>query len=70
MEKAEIDQATAQALQDADEKGIIGKEITPFLLARIVELTGSRSLSTNIELVLSNAATGASLAVNLADLTG
>ena len=68
MEKAEIDRAIEQALKEAVQKEIRGKEITPFLLARIVELTGERSLATNIELVLNNAAVGAQLAVRLADL--
>ncbi len=68
MDKKEIDQAIERALSDAELKDVKGKEITPFLLARIVELTGTRSLQTNIELVLNNAAVGARIAQDLASL--
>lgn len=67
--KARIDAAIERALGDADAAGVKGKEITPFLLARIVELTGGESLDANIRLVLSNASLAASLAVALAGLT-
>jgi pseudouridine-5'-phosphate glycosidase len=53
-----------QALADADARGIRGKDITPFLLARIVELTGGDSLTTNIALVRDNAAFGAQMAAS------
>lgn len=53
-----------QALADADARDIHGKDITPFLLARIVELTGGDSLSTNIALVRDNAAFGAQMAAS------
>ena len=46
--------ATNQALQEADEKGITGKDITPFLLTRIHEITNGNSLKANIELVKNN----------------
>lgn len=65
MPKAEIDAMTAQALREADERGVSGKAVTPFLLARIKELTGGRSLETNIALVKHNALIGARLAVAL-----
>ena len=51
-----------QALADADANNIRGKDITPFLLARIVELTDGDSLTTNIALVRDNAAFGAQMA--------
>lgn len=54
-----------QALADAAARGIHGKDITPFLLARIVELSGGASLEANIALVRHNAAFGARLAVAL-----
>ena len=44
------------------EKHIVGKEITPFLLKTIVELTGGDSLESNIQLVLNNARVGAEIA--------
>ena len=49
-----IDAAIAQALREADEQGVKGKKITPFLLARVCELTGGDSLKSNIQLVLNN----------------
>ncbi|KQU67670.1 pseudouridine-5'-phosphate glycosidase [Phycicoccus sp. Root101] len=52
-----------QALAECDERGIRGKDITPFLLGRIVELSGGRSLDTNIALVRNNARLGAAVAV-------
>ena len=41
--------------EEAEEKGIHGKESTPFLLARVKELTGGDSLDSNIQLVYNNA---------------
>ncbi|WP_374335193.1 pseudouridine-5'-phosphate glycosidase [Leeia sp.] len=65
MPKAEIDAITQQALSEAAQQGISGKAVTPFLLARIKELTGGRSLATNIALVKHNAVVGSQLAVAL-----
>jgi pseudouridine-5'-phosphate glycosidase len=65
MPKEEIDRITEQALREADEQGVSGKAVTPFLLSRIKELTGGRSLATNIALVKHNALVGARLAVAL-----
>ena len=55
----------AAAQEAARAQGITGKAVTPFLLARIKELTGGRSLTTNIALVKHNALVGARLAVAL-----
>lgn len=65
MPKEEIDRITEQALQEAEQQGVTGKAVTPFLLARIKELTEGRSLATNIALVKHNALVGARLAVAL-----
>ncbi|WP_137175324.1 pseudouridine-5'-phosphate glycosidase [Massilia sp. HP4] len=65
MAPDEIDSIIAQALQEADQQNVAGKQVTPFLLARIKELTGGRSLATNIALVKHNALVGARLAVAL-----
>ncbi len=65
MQTAEIDAIIEQALREAGEQGVKGKAVTPFLLARIKELTGGRSLVTNIALVKHNALVGAQLAVAL-----
>lgn len=62
MPKAEIDAITAQALGEAASGGVTGKKVTPFLLARIKQLTEGRSLATNIALVKNNARVGAELA--------
>ena len=50
------------AVRAMEKKGIKGKDETPFLLARIVELTKGDSLDTNIQLVLNNAKLGAQIA--------
>ena len=66
MDKAVIDAAIEQALQEAREQGVHGKETTPFLLARVVELTGGDSLESNIKLVLNNAKVASLTAAALA----
>jgi pseudouridine-5'-phosphate glycosidase len=58
-----IDAVIDQALADADERGIHGKDTTPYLLGRIVELTGGESLAANIALVKNNARLGAEIAL-------
>ena len=55
MDKALIDAAIDRALKEAEAAGVKGKEVTPFLLAKVVELTGGDSLESNIQLVLNNA---------------
>lgn len=65
MQNEEIGAIIAQALREADQQGVKGKAVTPFLLARIKELTNGRSLATNIALVKHNAQVGAKLAVAL-----
>lgn len=65
MPRAEIDAITAQALAEAAAQGVVGKAVTPFLLARIKALTAGRSLVTNIALVKNNARVGAQLALAL-----
>ncbi|SAK97260.1 Pseudouridine-5'-phosphate glycosidase [Caballeronia hypogeia] len=62
----EIDALTRQVLGEATTQGISGKAVTPFVLARLHELTGRRSLATNIALVKHNAEVGARLALALA----
>ncbi|MGI4844961.1 MAG: pseudouridine-5'-phosphate glycosidase [Janthinobacterium lividum] len=65
MPGEEIDAIIKQALGEAEAQGVKGKSVTPFLLARIKELTEGRSLATNIALVKHNALVGARLAVAL-----
>jgi pseudouridine-5'-phosphate glycosidase len=62
MDPAEINAAIDKAIQEMDEKGIKGKECTPFLLAKVAEITGGESLNSNIRLVFNNAALGARIA--------
>ena len=67
MDKATIDAAIEQALSEAKAQGIHGKETTPFLLAKVVELTGGDSLESNIKLVLNNAKVAAQTAKLLSE---
>ena len=62
----EIGAVITQALADMDGLGITGKDATPYLLGRIVELTDGASLTANIALVRANARLGAAIAVSLA----
>lgn len=65
MEKDVIDTAISEALRQCSEQGIKGKETTPFLLAKVAELTGGDSLESNIRLVLNNAKIAAQTAARL-----
>jgi len=65
MPAAEIEAITRQALAEAESQGIVGKAVTPYLLARIKALSEGRSLATNIALVKHNARAGARLALAL-----
>ncbi len=62
MNPDEINAVIKDAIHEMDEKGIKGKECTPFLLARIAEITGGESLNSNIRLVFNNAAVGTEIA--------
>ncbi len=62
MPKDKIDEAIERALREADERGVKGKAVTPFLLARVTELTGGDSLRSNIRLVLNNVRVAARIA--------
>ena len=65
MDKATIDSAIEQALCEAEEQQISGKDSTPFLLQRVADLTGGNSLDSNIQLVFNNARLAASIANQL-----
>jgi len=54
MKSGVIDNAIMQALGEMDKLGIKGKEQTPYLLGKIVELTAGKSLESNIALVYNN----------------
>lgn len=65
----EISAIIEQALADMDALGIRGKEATPYLLGRIVEITEGASLTANIALVNHNARLGAQVAIEYARIT-
>jgi len=65
MDAKVVNAAIEQALREAEEQGIKGKAITPFLLERVKQLTGGDSLKTNIALVRNNARLAGELAVAL-----
>lgn len=67
MPKEVIDKAIDQALREMDEAGIHGKQCTPFLLAKVKDLTGGESLASNIQLVLNNARLAAKTAKALCE---
>jgi pseudouridylate synthase len=68
LEEAAIEQRIAEAVAEAKTQGVGKKEATPFLLKRVVELTGGQSLVANIALIKNNAILAAQAAVELAKL--
>ncbi|MDO5725618.1 MAG: pseudouridine-5'-phosphate glycosidase [Tissierellia bacterium] len=68
MDKDIINTAIEEALELAKEKGIKGKETTPFLLDEVLKVTEGKSLFANIKLVENNALVGANIAIELAKL--
>ena len=66
LQKEEVDEWDAQAQKDAATKKIRGQELTPFLLQRINELSGGRSLRANLSLLLNNAQLAAQIAKSMA----
>jgi pseudouridine-5'-phosphate glycosidase len=68
MDEKAITAVIESALKEAEEQHIKGKDTTPFLLAKVKELTGGKSLEANIALVKNNAHVGAKLAVSFNNL--
>lgn len=68
MDADVVNKAISEAIEDAKKQGIHGKETTPFLLAKIKDLTGGDSLDSNIQLVYNNARLAAKTAISLCDL--
>ena len=68
MDEKVINTAIEEALSEMEKLGIRGKEETPFLLKKIVELTNGASLEANIKLILNNAELGARIAANYVNL--
>ncbi len=68
MDPEVINKAIDEAVKEMDEQGVKGKNCTPYLLAKIAEITGGSSLDSNIQLVYNNAAVGAEIAKELCNL--
>jgi pseudouridine-5'-phosphate glycosidase len=62
LPEAEAEQAIQQATEEAEAQGIHGKEVTPFVLGRVVALTEGRSMRANHALLVNNARTAAQIA--------
>jgi pseudouridine-5'-phosphate glycosidase len=70
MPQEEMDRVIGQAIQEAEQQGVTGKALTPFLLSRIEQLTSGHSLEANIELVLNNARLAGAVSQALCSLPG
>lgn len=68
MDFGKMSKVIDQAVAESKEKGIKGKDTTPFLLGKIVELTGGDSLESNLELAYNNARVGARIAKELSEI--
>lgn len=66
MPSDRVEAAIEEALEEAEREGVRGKGVTPFLLSRIVELTGGESMAANIALLENNVAVAAQIATALA----
>lgn len=69
LDQKMIDDAIARALEDARNKGVKGKSLTPFLLKRLDEITEGKSVEANVALAEHNARVGGELAVALAAIS-
>lgn len=68
MDPDTINRAIDQAIEESKQQGIHGKDTTPFLLARVKDITGGDSLDSNIQLVYNNAKVAAQTAVELSKM--
>jgi pseudouridine-5'-phosphate glycosidase len=69
IKAAEITPSIEKAVAEANAQGIGGKDLTPFLLGRLADITAGRSLAANIELVKNNARVAARIAKAYAEIT-
>jgi len=69
LDPALHDEALGRALAEAESRGLSGKEVTPFLLQRIVELTGGASLAVNLDIARNNIEVAARIARAVAELS-
>lgn len=65
LESSDIDPYIEQAVAEADQQNIRGKDITPFLLKRLVDITGGKSLAANLALLRNNTRVAAEIAKHL-----
>ena len=65
MDEELINKSIEQAVNEANQKGIKGKALTPFLLSKIKDVTEGKSLESNIQLVYNNALLAAKIAVEM-----
>ncbi len=68
MPEAEAERAIQQATDEAAHQGVHGKAVTPFVLARVAELTGGESKRANVALLVNNARVGGQIAAALTEL--
>ena len=68
MDEQFINGIIESALKEAEERKIAGKDVTPFMLGKVKELTEGKSLDANIALVKNNAVVGAKLAVSFNEM--
>jgi pseudouridine-5'-phosphate glycosidase len=69
LPREQCETAIDQAVAEAEAKGIRGKDITPFLLARIAELTGGKSRDANLALLINNASVAGRTAAELCQIS-
>jgi pseudouridine-5'-phosphate glycosidase len=69
LESERIETALADALVEAERRGLRGPAVTPFLLSAIAEATGGESIAANLALLENNARVGAEIAVALSRLS-
>lgn len=68
IEPEQMEQAMALALQEEQQKGVAGKEVTPFLLRKLAEVTGGNSVEANMALLRSNASLAGEVAMAMRKL--
>lgn len=69
ISQSQMEPVIAQAIEESLSQGITAKQVTPFLLGRIFDLTDGRSLATNIALVLNNARLASAIAIALSEIS-
>lgn len=68
VDPAFLEDAISKAVHEANEKGILGKDVTPYILHRLEELTGGATLTANLSLVRNNTRVGCEIARSYSSL--